>query len=71
MTKDPNDEGRGMDDIVKRDIVKRLEERFQDFSGVTIKWNGDDLFILFEGYTELGYKRVRSMVDNIIESGDY
>ena len=68
MAEDPIDEGGVMDDI-----VKRLEERFQDFSGVTIKWNGDDLFINVDPgeYSDLGYKRVQTWVDNIIKSGDY
>ena len=68
MAEDPIDEGGVMDDI-----VKRLEERFQDFSGVTIKWNGDDLFLIVDPgeYSDLGYKRVQTWVDNIIKSGDY
>jgi hypothetical protein len=68
MAEDPIDEGGVMDDI-----VKRLEARFQDFSGVTIKWNGGDLFIIVHPseYSDLGYKRVQTWVDNIIKSGDY
>ena len=69
MAENPNDQGG-----VRDDIVKRLEARFQDFSGVTIQGSGCmDCIIAVDAdkYTELGFERIQTVVDSSIKSGEY